>query len=135
MLCKWIGDHITTCFDIPYRHWYVSEFGQVSGVENMKREISSRGPIVCSMRVTPAFREYTGGIYTEATQETITNHAVSIVGYGKDKATGTEFWIVRNSWGTSFGESGFFRIKMNSDNLLIESNCWFGVPTLTKPTN
>lgn len=59
------------------------------------------------------------------------NHEISIAGWGVED--GVEYWIGRNSWGTWWGEGGWFRIKMHEDNLNIESECDWGVPTLVKP--
>ena len=39
------------------------------------------------------------------------NHSVVIVGWGKDEATNTDYWIVANSWGPEWGDKGFFKIK------------------------
>ena len=38
--------------------------------------------------------------------QTSTNHAVIAVGYGHDTATNLDYWIIRNSWGTSWGLNG-----------------------------
>jgi C1A family cysteine protease len=35
-----------------------------------------------------------------------------IIGYGLDTATNTEYWILKNSWGTEWGELGFARVKI-----------------------
>jgi len=100
----------------------------------MKKEISLNGPISCGMDVTDAFVLYTGGIYAEKKLLPMINHEVALVGYGVDEATGTEYWIGRNSWGSYWGEMGFFRIQMHGDNLAIENDCTAGIPSFT-PNN
>ena len=51
----------------------------------------------------------------------LTNHAVVVVGYGTDAETGEDYWTVKNSWGTTWGEQGYFRIRRGTDECGIES--------------
>ena len=87
----------------------VGDYGSVSGVDNMKAEIFARGPISCGIMATSGLEAYTGGIYSEYSNDIEINHIVSIVGFGTDAQKGP-FWIVRNSWGTLWGEDGFIRL-------------------------
>ena len=43
------------------------------------------------------------------------NHCVAVVGYGTD-ASGLPYWLVRNEWGTSWGEKGYMRLLRNNGN-------------------
>ena len=54
------------------------------------------------------FQLYSSGIYDDSSCSTSLNHAVGLVGYGT--ASGKDYWIVRNSWGSSWGESGYVRM-------------------------
>jgi len=112
--------------------YYVGDHGSVSGADNIKKEIYARGPIGAGIDATAGFEAYTGGVYSERKLFSLINHEVSLVGWGVE-SDGTEYWIGRNSWGTYWGENGFFRIKMHSENLGIERQGDWGVPTLTKP--
>ena len=70
------------------------------------------GPTSISFTVTPDFKNYKGGIYVNPTCPNgplDVNHDVVLVGYGN--ANNTDYWIIKNSWGTTFGEDGFFRIQ------------------------
>jgi cathepsin X len=99
----------------------------------MKAEIYAHGPISCGIHVTDDFVAYTGGIYSEEVRFPMINHEISVVGFGHDEESGLDFWIGRNSWGTYWGEHGFFRVQMGGDNLAIEKDCIAGNPTFEKP--
>lgn len=84
-----------------------------------------RQPVGAAIYATSALSTYKKGILTEeflqcsSTQRDV-NHGVTIVGYGTvqngdpAKIWCTEYWIVRNSWGTKWGEDGFFRLCMDN---------------------
>jgi len=61
----------------------------------------------------PIFQQYTGGVITSTTCGTVIDHAVLAVGYGTDSSAGA-YWLVQNSWGVSWGESGYVKIGMSS---------------------
>ena len=113
--------------------WYAGDHGSVKGADKMKAEIFARGPIECGIDATDAFELYTGGVYSEKTGAFARiNHAISVAGWGV-AADGQEYWVGRNSWGTYWGEQGWFKMKMGGDNLKIEENCVWAVPSSTKP--
>ncbi len=83
--------------------------------DNMKQAIYDYGPIWVTIDAgSTAFSNYTGGIFTETGSEL--NHAVVLVGWC-DSATidGGGYWIMRNSWGSTWGINGYMYISYGSD--------------------
>lgn len=103
--------------------------------ELMMKDIAENGPMVIAFEAPHALFSYQGGIFTgprprvedqgvanvKAWQHT--NHAVVAVGWGHTMVNGKRerYWIVRNSWGTTWGENGYFRIRRGTDECGIES--------------
>jgi cathepsin X len=124
-----MGFNATCTTPATFPLWKVSEYGSVRGEKDMMAEIYARGPLACSIDATKKLEEYTGGIFKEFTIP-MANHVVSVVGFGEED--GTKYWIVRNSWGNYWGESGWFRIVRGTafENLGIEDDCAWAVPTI-----
>lgn len=83
----------------------VEEYGDVRGEENMMAEIYARGPIACLINSeAPQFNDYKGGLIIcdkgKECKNKNTDHVIVIAGWGVDKATGTKYWVGRNSYGT-----------------------------------
>lgn len=72
----------------------------------MKEWLATRGPVVASMVVYEDFQRYRGGVYSYVAGPRKGGHCICIVGYDDEG----EYWIGKNSWGTGWGEAGFFRI-------------------------
>lgn len=113
-----------------YTRYSVEEYGTVRGADKMASEIAQRGPISCFIEVTQNFEDYNGGIITQDGGSYLGGHIVEIGGYGVDPTTRVPYWIGRNSWGTSWGEDGWFRIIRGKNLLGIESACTWATPKL-----
>lgn len=86
----------------------------------MMQAINNFGPIKVSLYASdPDFKHYSGGIYTadmsrNACPEGKTGHAVTLTGYGTYNGTSVEdYWMLRNSWGTSWGINGYMKFRRN----------------------
>lgn len=62
----------------------------------------------------PLFMFYRRGVISSEECGTDLDSAVTIVGYGEDHDLG-QYWLVKNSWGTTWGEHGFGRIAIRAD--------------------
>jgi C1A family cysteine protease len=88
-------------------------------VTAIQEALSTHGVIDVAVYVTYGFYYYSGGVFRDDQTDcpngayTTTNHAVALVGWGTDPTYGL-YWILRNSWGPSWGENGYMRIQANS---------------------
>lgn len=113
---------------------------KVSSEQRIKAELYAHGPLACGIHATDELEafgtttpvaSYPGGIYQQRVLLPIPNHILSIVGWGRDPTYG-DYWWLRNSWGTYWGEDGFAKIKMGGQNLGIEGSCSWATPTKMK---
>jgi len=80
---------------------------------SLKAAVSKQPVVIAIEADTRYFQSYSTGILTDGIKcGTKLDHAVEIVGYGTDN--GIDYWKVRNSWGTSWGEVGYVRIQKTS---------------------
>jgi|Transcript_28112 cathepsin L len=79
-------------------------------VKYLHHAVATKGPVVVSVDGGNWF-SYGGGVFSGCQKDTVVNHAVLAVGYGHDSSSGKDYWLVRNSWGGSWGENGYLRIE------------------------
>ena len=96
-----------SCSNWKQRAVKVSYIGAVSGIESIQKALLKYGPLITGMAVYEDFYHYRGGIYQHVSGEYEGGHGVVIVGYNNRQ----QCWICKNSWGTGWGENGWFRIK------------------------
>ena len=80
------------------------------GDENvLMKAVTEIGPIVVAIDIDhESFMRYSSGIYSEDKCTEEVNHGALLVGYGTEN--GVDYWIIKNSFGVTWGESGYFRI-------------------------
>jgi len=90
-------------------------------VAAIQQHIREHGPVYVIMEMWDNFPTYRTGVYNTAKAKTkLGYHAVVLVGWGDDDA-GNAFWVAQNSWGNSWGEAGFFRIRRGQNTAGIET--------------
>jgi len=101
-----------------FENWYRVACADYDAI---KTAIMTYGVVDAAVYVTTDFQNYSGGVYSDNNTScsgnpcynTTTNHAISLVGWGHD-ATEGDYWILRNSWGESWGEGGYMRLAVSS---------------------
>jgi C1A family cysteine protease len=87
----------------------------------LQNAVATIGPVTIGYDVVTSFYYYESGVYydpdcSESSVNYDGGHAVVVVGYGTDPALG-DYWIMRNSWGTGWGQAGYFLMARNRGNL------------------
>jgi C1A family cysteine protease len=113
--------------DHAYRidNWaYVSGYG--SDIEEIKQAIYQYGPVSAAVAVGPAFQGYSEGVFDNDESGSVgINHAIVLVGwddaYSWDGGT-YGVWILRNSWGSGWGEGGYMYITYGTSQVGYSAN-------------
>ncbi|PON71977.1 Cysteine Protease [Parasponia andersonii] len=95
---------------------------RITGYEHLPRNSEeallkavSGQPVSVCIEVSQHFQMYRSGVFTGEDCRGMTNHAVTIVGYGTTE-DGIKYWLAKNSWGRDWGENGYMRILRQSQS-------------------
>jgi C1A family cysteine protease len=94
------------CSDRADRILKVGNWNEIIDISQRKEWLDQRGPLVACMAVYSDFFSYKSGVYRHVTGDLAGYHCISCIGYSEKEGC----WICKNSWGTSWGDQGFFKI-------------------------
>jgi hypothetical protein len=96
--------------------------------EDLATKCQALGPVCVSIDAShPSFQLYKSGIYYEPLCAWgFTDHAVGLMGWGVEGTT--KYWILRNSWGTGWGESGYMRMIWGRNTCAITVRAYIPIP-------
>jgi cathepsin L len=105
-------------------NFYVKEYGRINqskaiaSVSEIKDALCQHGAIATAVNATKMFLGYRSGIFDENAKGDI-NHAITIIGWDDAKHA----WLLKNSWGSDWGDNGYMWIDYNS-NLIGSYSYW-----------
>ena len=120
------GNCPSTCKDGSAPQFYkATNLGSATDAASIAQAIVSGGPVQAAFSVYQDFMHYTSGVYKHVSGSLLGGHAIEIVGFGVTPDN-VQYWIVKNSWGTSWGNQGYFWILKGQNECGIESNVYWG---------
>lgn len=95
------------------------------GEDDIKRDIMKNGAAVSALQIFIDILTYKSGVYTKGDEVARFSgqHAIKIVGWGVESEgenAGTKYWIIQNTWGTTWGEEGYAKIAVGQQDLFFE---------------
>jgi cathepsin B len=92
----------------------------INGAVNMQKEIMTNGPVQVAFMVFKSFMSYKSGVYQRHWYEVLPEggHAVKVIGWGTENSV--DYWLVANSWNTTWGLDGLFKIRRGNNACGIE---------------
>ena len=117
----------STCNDgsaIDRSNGVVSNVYGLSSVQDMMTELDQHGSIEVAFTVYSDFLTYKSGVYQYTTGNALGGHAVKMIGYGTEN--GVDYWLCQNSWTTTWGDGGYFKILRGQDECGIEDDAVAG---------
>jgi C1A family cysteine protease len=110
------------CADWQNRLTKISSYTGYATMPARKDAIAGIGPVLAGMAVYNDFFAYTSGVYVKTAGSALAGyHCICVVGY--DDAQ--QCWILKNSWGTGWGENGFVKVRYGQPDLLIDTSWMF----------
>jgi hypothetical protein len=122
-------------YNHPYRitNWAYIAGQPIPSVQAIKQAIYSYGPVSAAVYVGPKFQGYSSGVFN-ANETGQVNHAIALVGWNDDLGPDNGYWILRNSWGAGWGESGYMRIRYGCNKVGYSANyIQFACPNSSPP--
>jgi len=120
----------------PQKLYRAYHFYRLSTEESIIKDIYTWGPVSTGIEVYLDFYNFDSKnqIYESNMKgPLLSGHALVIVGYGEEN--GKKYWIIRNSWGTEWGDNGYFKMIRGKNNCKIEDNAVTGIPDFFYPEN
>jgi C1A family cysteine protease len=107
---------------------FIGSWKSTTNLTTIKNALQQYGALLCGFAVYTDFSYYNGGVYRYTSGSLRGYHAVAIVGYDDNK----QAFKVKNSWGTGWGQGGYFWIGYDQMNTVVKfANCFGGAFYIT----